>query len=109
MAALAIITTALIALATWFVTQAQARRATRRNMRINYLLDAYRRLDGASNRQLTEATARDLEAAISDIILLGSPHQARLAEFAGRSPPSETPTPSRSCKTSASRYEKNSC
>ena len=82
MAALAIITTALIALATWFVTQAQAqaRRATRRNMRINYLLDAYRRLDGASNRQLAEATARDLEAAISDIILLGSPHQARLAE-----------------------------
>ena len=80
MAALAIISTALIAVATWFVTQSQARTATRRNMRINYLLDAYRRLDHAGNRERPQATRPDLEAAISDIFLLGSPQQARLAE-----------------------------
>jgi len=79
-AALAIISTALIAVATWFVTQSQARTATRRNMRINYLLDAYRRLDHAGNRERPQATRPDLEAAISDIFLLGSPQQARLAE-----------------------------
>lgn len=48
-------------------------------MRINYLLDAYRRLDRASNRQLTAEIGRELEAAISDVMLLGSPDQAKLA------------------------------
>ncbi len=80
MAALAIIASVLIAVASWFVSQAQARQATRRNMRIDYLLDAYRRLDRASNGRLSQGSARDLEAAVSDIMLLGSPRQAGLAE-----------------------------
>ncbi len=80
MAALAIIASVLIAVASWFVSQAQARQATRRNMRIDYLFDAYRRLDRASNGRLSQGSARDLEAAVSDIMLLGSPRQAGLAE-----------------------------
>lgn len=79
MAAVGLIVTALIAVTGWLVAQTQARRATRRNMRINYLLDAYRRLDRAGNRPLAAATGQELEAAISDIMLLGSPSQAQLA------------------------------
>src|SRR6266567_1370301 len=84
MAALAIIASVLIVVASWFVTQYQARQATRRNMRIDYLLDAYRRLDRASNGRLSDESARDLEAAVSDIILLGSPRQGDLAETFAR-------------------------
>jgi hypothetical protein len=80
MAIAGLIVTILIAVGTWAVTQTQARRAARRTMRVNYLLDAYRRLDRASNCPLVPATAQDIEAAISDIILLGSPTQARLAD-----------------------------
>jgi len=72
--------TVAIALGGWLVTQAQARHATRRNMRINYLLDAYRRLDRASNRPLTASTAQDIEAAVSDMMLLGTSTQAKLAD-----------------------------
>ena len=79
MAAIALVVTAVLAVAGWLVSQAQARRATRRNMRINYLLDAYRRLDHASNRQLDAENGRELEAAISDVMLLGSPDQAKIA------------------------------
>jgi len=75
----AIIVTAVLAVAGWLVSQAQARRATRRNMRISYLLDAYRRLERASNRPLTPETTRELEAAVADVMLLGSQQQAKLA------------------------------
>jgi len=72
--------TVAIALGGWLVTQAQARGAARRNMRIDYLLDAYRRLDRAANRPLTASTAQDIEAAVSDMMLIGTPSQARLAD-----------------------------
>lgn len=68
----------------WLFTQRQARRETRRNMRIGFLLDAYRRLDRATNRPLTDTTAQDIEAAVSDIMLLGTPGQAKLADHFGR-------------------------
>jgi hypothetical protein len=84
-AAVAIVVTAVLAVAGWLVSQAQARRATRRNMRIQYLLDAYRRLERASNRPLTPEVAAELEAAIGDVMLLGSERQAALAaEFSRR-------------------------
>lgn len=78
-AAAAIIVTAALAVAGWLVSQAQARRATRRNIRIQYLLDAYRRLEWASNRPVTSEIAHELEAAIGDVMLLGTPGQAALA------------------------------
>jgi N-acyl-L-homoserine lactone synthetase len=84
-AVVAVIVTAAIAVAGWLVSQAQARRATRRNMRVSYLLDAYRRLERASNRPLVPEIAAELEAAIGDVMLLGSPEQATLAaDFARR-------------------------
>ena len=76
---MAIVVTALIAVGGWLVSQYQARRATRRNMRIDYLLQAYRRLERASNRPLTPDFAPELEAAVGDVMLLGSPEQAALA------------------------------
>jgi hypothetical protein len=69
-----------IAVAGWIVTQYQARRAVRRNMRIEYLLGAYRRLEQASNRPMTASEDLAVEAAVADIQLLGSPAQVRLAE-----------------------------
>jgi hypothetical protein len=62
----------------------------RRDLRTQYLLDAYRRLEGAGNRR---APSRDeekaLESSVADIQLPGSPEQARLArqfalEFAAK-------------------------
>jgi hypothetical protein len=52
----------------------------RRKMRIEYLLDAYRRLDSASHREGRQSEFEDrLESAVADIQLLGSPKQAALA------------------------------
>lgn len=48
-------------------------------MRIQYLLEAYRRLEGASNRPFTTQIAQELEAAIGDVMLLDTPEQAALA------------------------------
>jgi hypothetical protein len=65
------------------------RLSKRRDLRTQYLLDAYRRLEGASNRQdLSNDDKKALESASADIQLLGSPEQVRLArlfaqEFAG--------------------------
>lgn len=72
--------TLVVAVGGWLFAQAQARAATRRNMQIDYLLDAYRRLDRATNRPLTADTAQDIEAAVSDILLLGTAEQAALTE-----------------------------
>lgn len=82
--AIGIIAGVIIAVSGWIITQYQARRATRRNMRINYLLDAYRCIDRVGNRQMTAEDRRDLENAYSDIILLGSPAQVQLAETFAR-------------------------
>ncbi len=84
MQAIGIIVGVVIAVSGWIVTQYQARRAVRRNMRINYLLDAYRCVDRAGNRVMTADDRRDLENAYSDIILLGSAAQVQLAEKFGR-------------------------
>ena len=52
----------------------------RRKLRTEYLLEAYRRLQNASHRGGNEkAYYDDLESAISDIQLLGTPRQAMLA------------------------------
>jgi hypothetical protein len=51
----------------------------RRKLRISYLLEAYRRLEGASNRDDPKTSWPQFESAIADIQLLGSPHQVLLA------------------------------
>jgi hypothetical protein len=51
----------------------------RRKLRVSYLLEAYRKLESASNRDDPKRYQPDLESAIADIQLLGSPHQVALA------------------------------
>jgi hypothetical protein len=80
----AIFVSVLLALLGWLVgylaTVRRDRLTKRRDLRTQYLLDAYRRLEGAGNRRETRADdARALESAVADIQLLGSPEQAHLA------------------------------
>ena len=59
------------------------RLAKKRDLRTQYLLDAYRRLEGASNREMSDEDERAFESALADIQLPGSGEQVRLAtEFA---------------------------
>lgn len=65
------------------------RLSKQRDLRTQYLLEAYRRLESATNRPPgSPADFRALESAIADIQLLGSPEQVHLAkkftlDFAG--------------------------
>jgi len=55
----------------------------RRDLRTQYLLEAYRRLEKAANRQDFGGHAQELESALADIQLLGSERQVLLVhEFA---------------------------
>ncbi len=88
-----VLTSTFLALLGWLVgyvaTIRRDRLSKRRDLRTQYLLDAYRRLEGAGNRR--EPSPEDekaLESAVADIQLLGSPEQVHLArqfalEFAG--------------------------
>ncbi|MGH6789087.1 MAG: hypothetical protein ACRECC_05335 [Pseudolabrys sp.] len=51
----------------------------RRKLRITYLLEAYRRLESASNRDNPSEVWPKMESAIADIQLLGSSYQVSLA------------------------------
>ena len=83
-----VVTSALLAALGWVIgyvtTVRRDRLSERRDLRVQYLLDAYRRLEGAANRQdPTEDDERALESAIADIQLLGSPEQVhRARQFA---------------------------
>jgi hypothetical protein len=77
--------TVLLSLIGWYIaywtTVRRDRLSKKRDLRIQYLIDAYRRLESAANR--TNAVMEGLESAVADIQLLGSPEQVRLArEFA---------------------------
>ncbi|MBI5249434.1 MAG: hypothetical protein HY912_08060 [Desulfomonile tiedjei] len=52
----------------------------RRDTRVTYLIEAYRRLESAANRPLTETTARNVESALADMQLFGTPRQVELAQ-----------------------------
>lgn len=56
----------------------------RRELRIQYLIEAYRRLEYVSNRLVTPSTAPDFERAIADIQLFGSRDQVDLAQTFAR-------------------------
>jgi hypothetical protein len=55
----------------------------RREIRLNYLIGAYQKLESASNRPLTaESTcAKNIESAIADIQLFGTRKQCELAQL----------------------------
>ena len=81
----------------YFTTIRRDRLSKRRDLRTQYLLDAYRRLEGASERREPGTIdERALESAVSDIQLLGSREQVELAEqfaaeFAGKGQASVNP------------------
>lgn len=83
-----VVASAVLALLGWFVgyfsTVRRDRLTKRRDLRTQYLLDAYRRLEGAGNRSKpSPEDKKALESAVADIQLLGSKEQVHLArEFA---------------------------
>lgn len=69
---------AIVAVVGWFMAHQfnsyRDRVNKRRELRIQYLLEAYRRLESAANRpNKTEKQALDFESAVADIQLLGTP------------------------------------
>ena len=82
-----LLVTAMVAVVGWYAAHrlAAARDQVnkRRELRVQYLIEAYRRLEFVSNRRITKDTAPDFERAIADIQLFGTPRQVALArEFA---------------------------
>lgn len=75
----------LIAILGWpvahWLTRKREIHAEKRQLRVTYLLEAYRRLEDAGNRRITPRSdqCRNIESAIADIQLLGTPTQIRLA------------------------------
>ena len=69
----------LVAVIGWFVAHQfnvfRDRQNKRRDLIIQYLLEAYRRLEAAANREKTDEQAAAFESAIADIQLLGSIQQ----------------------------------
>ncbi len=82
-----LLVTTTVAILGWFaahqLTAARDRANKRRDLRVQYLLDAYRKLEAASNRECkTEADARQLESAVADIYLFGTSFQvSKVKEF----------------------------
>jgi hypothetical protein len=84
---LSLIVTATLAITGWYVLHRLSLNRDeankRRDLRVQYLLEAYRKLENASNRQDLGEYARSLESALADVQLLGSERQVLLAhEFA---------------------------
>jgi hypothetical protein len=83
METVALVVGVLIAVGGWFANGVLARRSVRRQMRIDYLMSAYRQLESASNRAMTVDHESAIERAISEIQLLGTTRHVELAdEFA---------------------------
>jgi hypothetical protein len=80
---LSLVVTASLAIAGWYVVHRlsmnrdQANK--RRDLGVQYLLEAYRRLENAANRPDLSSYARDLESALADVQLLGTERQVSLA------------------------------
>ena len=79
--------TALLAISGWLavhsLSAARDRRNRQRDLRVQYLIEAYRRLEGASNKRTDQKVTPAIESAIADIQLLGTGEQVALArEFA---------------------------
>jgi hypothetical protein len=81
---LPMVAAALVAVIGWYVAHKfSARRDLankRRELRVSYLIEAYRRLEFASNRPITPAVSPEFEKAIADIQLFGTPTQVMKAQ-----------------------------
>lgn len=78
-----IVVTTLVAVTSWFVgnhlSAERERGNKRRELATSYLIGAYRLFAGATARPLGPL-ARDLEQAVEDVQLFGSPQQVRLTQ-----------------------------
>jgi hypothetical protein len=81
---LPLLITAVIAVCGWYaahrMSMSRDRMNKRRELRVKYLIDAYRLLETVSNRPISSATAPQFESAIADIQLFGTPTQVLLAQ-----------------------------
>jgi hypothetical protein len=80
-----LLVTTVIAVAGWWVAHWTAAKRDqvnkRRDLRIQYLIDAYRKLESVSNRdESSPEWAEKLESAIADIQLFGSAGQVAMAK-----------------------------
>jgi hypothetical protein len=79
----ALIGAAIVAVG-WRVTHRyemeRVRAAKRRELKVHYLIDAFRQLEYVSNRPIGPETAPDFEKAIADIQLFGTASQVELAQ-----------------------------
>src|SRR5882724_10878053 len=77
-----LLVTTAVAIAGWFAAHRLAsvrdQVGERRKIRVQHLLEAYRRLEPYG--RVTPENSRDLEQAIADVQLLGSPEQVVLAQ-----------------------------
>jgi len=77
-----LLVTTLVAIVGWFVAHRLAagrdRANKRRELRVSFLIDAYRRLEFASHREPDSETVKALESALADIQLMGSPDQVAM-------------------------------
>jgi hypothetical protein len=73
--------TAALVVTGYALTSRLAQRDKRRDVQVEFLLAAYRRLEACSHRplDLNPDLARQFESALSDVALLGTPLQVRLA------------------------------
>ncbi len=80
---LPLLVTTAVAIVGWYIAHALAasrdRAKKQRDLRVEYLIEAYRRLEGSSNRDEDTSKSSDLESALADIQLLGSLGQINLA------------------------------
>src|SRR5438309_10729719 len=75
-----LVTFAVVVLGWWVGHELSARRDLandRRKLRVTYLLEAYRKLEVASNRDDPKSNRTQLEVAIADVHLLGSSKQVK--------------------------------
>ena len=79
-----LLVTAFIAIAGWYVAYWTAIRRDqnqkRRDLTVQFLIEAYRRTERAANTEMKAEVASELESAIADIQLFGSPEQVQHAQ-----------------------------
>jgi hypothetical protein len=81
--ALPLLVTAVLTMSGWFVghwiSTRKDRSNKKRDIRTNYLIECFRRLEYSGDRVLDEDARRQLESTIADIQLFGSTDQAAAA------------------------------
>jgi hypothetical protein len=79
-----LLVTTIVAIGGWFAAHrlaaARDRANKRRDLIVEYLIQAYRRLESCSNRADGPYDSTALESAVADIQLLGSPEQVTLVQ-----------------------------